>query len=136
MSQVITTVREQKGSYVQDIQIGPHQWLADLPEDEGGQNKGPDPMEILAAALGACTSMTLRMYASRKQMQLTQISVTLWMDKIEVDGKQQTRLNRELHLEGTLNDAEQQRLLEIANKCPVAKTLSQGMTIATVLAPG
>ena len=114
-------VRTKQGKFQQTVAIGPHTFVADEPSESGGDDAGPAPHEILLAALGTCTSMTLKMYAERKGMKLERVHVHLAMDKHEGD---RTVLKRTVRLEGNLSAEERARLLEIAAKCPVHKTLS------------
>lgn len=86
------------------------------------------------AGLGACTSMTLRMYAERKGLALTRISVALSHEKIEVDGVSRDRIIRDITLDGDLTDEQRQRLLEIANKCPVHRALAHSLILDCALA--
>jgi len=129
----ITVEENGLGRYQQTIQVGAHQLLADEPADMGGGDAGPAPYDFLLAALGACTSITLRMYAERKALPLTRISVALRHEKIEIDGKAIDRIEREITLEGDLSDELRTRMLEIAEKCPVYRTLSSQMQIDSVV---
>ncbi len=129
----VTVEENGQGRYQQTIQTGAHWLIADEPADLGGNDAGPSPYDFLLAALGACTSMTLRMYAERKSLPLTRISVALRHEKIEVDGKQVDRIERNISLEGDLDDDVRTRLLEIANKCPVHRTLSGQIRIDSAL---
>ncbi|MGI9102407.1 MAG: OsmC family protein [Terriglobales bacterium] len=125
----------------QAISIGPHQFQADEPVSAGGGDTGPNPYELLLAALGACTSMTLRMYANRKQWALAGVQVRLSHNKIhaqdcmdcETKAGMIDQIEREITLEGDLSDEQRQRLLEIANKCPVHRTLTSEIHIQTRL---
>jgi len=123
-----------KGRYQQAVTAGQHQLIADEPESMGGADAGPAPFDFVMAGLGACTSMTLRMYAERKGLALTGISVSLSHDKIEVDGVMRDRISRLITLEGELRPEQRQRLLEIANKCPVHRLLSQSVHLECALA--
>lgn len=123
-----------KGRYQQAVTTGQHQLIADEPASMGGGDAGPDPFAYVMAGLGACTSITLRMYAERKGLALTQISVVISHDKIEVDGARRDRFNRLITLEGELSDEQRKRMLEIANKCPVHRLLSQSALIESALA--
>jgi putative redox protein len=114
-------VRTKQGKFQQTVAIGPHAFVADEPTESGGDDAGPAPHEILLSALGACTSMTLKMYAERKGMKLDRVHVHLEMQKLEGE---RTVLKRTVRLEGTLSADERTRLLEIAAKCPVHKTLA------------
>ncbi|MEQ9574826.1 MAG: OsmC family protein, partial [Rhodospirillales bacterium] len=104
---------------------------ADEPKDAGGTDTGPGPYDFLLTALGACTAMTVRMYADLKGLPLDKVRVTLKHDKVHAedcsecetkDGKLD-RIVRDLHFEGDLSDEQKAKLLEIADKCPVHKTL-------------
>ena len=128
--------------FLQDIQSGPHHHiLADEPATYGGTNRGLTPYGLLAAGLGACTSMTIRMYARRKKWPLTHISVDVTHDKVHAQDagtETSTRIDsfqRVIHLEGALDAEQREKLLEIADKCPVHRTLEAGAHISTVLAP-
>ena len=125
MSVAVVVSENGQGRYQQEIRTGQHILLADEPESLGGNDAGPAPFDFLMAGLGACTSMTLRMYAERKNFALTGIHVALSHEKIEVDGVKRDRITRQITLNGDLSPAERQRLLEIANKCPVHRALSQ-----------
>lgn len=126
--------------FLQDIQNGPwHHAVADEPEAYGGTNRGMSPYGFLAAGLGACTSMTIRMYARRKGWPLTHVRVDVTHDKVHAQdaGQPSTkvdRFTREIMLEGDLDADQRARLMEIADKCPVHQTLERSSTITTVLA--
>ena len=128
--------------FAQAIAVGPHRLRADEPPRVGGGDTGPTPYGLLLAGLGACTSMTLRMYANRKSLPLERVVVRLRHDKIHAedceacetkDGKID-RIERVIELTGDLDDATRQRLLEIADKCPVHRTLESENLIVTELA--
>lgn len=123
------------GPYQQDIRIGRHQFVADEPVTIGGGDAGPAPYDLLMAALGACTSMTLRMYAERRSLALRQVTVEVRHEKISVEGQpaKVDRFARRIVLDGDLTEEQRQKLLEIANKCPVHRTLSSGSLIETEL---
>lgn len=133
MSEVVVT-ENGLGRYQLGITAGQHRLIADEPESLGGADAGPAPFDFVMAGLGACTTITLRMYAERKGMALRQVHVALRHDKVDVDGVRRDRITRSLTLDGDLNEAERQRLLEIANKCPVHKALSQSMLLDCALA--
>lgn len=125
----------------QEITIGPHRLVADEPLAVGGTDKGPGPYDLLIAALGTCTSMTISLYARRKQWPLEAVTVRLRHSKIYAvdcencetkDGKLD-RIEREVELHGALNEEQRARLLDIANKCPVHKTLTSEIDIRTRL---
>ncbi len=125
--------------YSQKISVGSHVLHADEPGDSGGKDCGPNPYELLLAALGACTSMTVRMYAERKQWPLKSVEVRLAHSKIyaeecatcETKEGMLDRIEREIALFGDLSDEQQQRLLEIAERCPVHRTLVSEVQICT-----
>lgn len=125
--------------FLQDVNAGPlHHTLADEPEAYGGTNRGMTPYGFLSAGLGACTSMTIRMYARRKGWPLDHVSVDVSHDKVHAQDAEQPKVKidqfrREIRLEGDLDEAQRQRLLEIADKCPVHRTLEAGARVETVL---
>ena len=133
MSGVVLVAENGLGRYQQSVTAGEHRLIADEPASMGGGDAGPAPFDFVMAGLGACTSMTLRMYAERKGLALTRVSVALSHEKVEIDGVTRDRINRSITLEGELSDDQRQRLLEIANKCPVHRALSQSMVLACEL---
>jgi putative redox protein len=134
-------VRETRdGKFQQSVTSGPHRMIADEPIAVGGQDSGPGPYDFLLAGLGACTSMTMRMYADRKSLPLDRVTVTLQHSKIHANdcAECETRegmldqIDRVIAIEGAALDAEQrQRLMEIADKCPVHRTLKSEIRIVT-----
>jgi putative redox protein len=134
---VSVTVEESgNGPYAQFVTAGRHVLGADEPEALGGRDTGPSPYEYLLAGLGACTAMTLRMYAERKRWALRKTSVELRHEKIPAPegGGRIDRFVRLIRLEGELDDQQRQRLLEIADRCPVSQTLHRGSIVETRLA--
>jgi putative redox protein len=111
------------------VSIGPHTLAADEMPKEGGADAGPSPHEFLLAGLGACTAITLQMYAGRKGWKLTKVDVTVTAEHVEGA----FLMRRELVLEGDLDDTQRARLKEIAEKCPVHKTLTGTVLIETTL---
>lgn len=125
--------------FLQDVQSGPHHMLADEPAKFGGTNKGLTPYGFVSAGLGACTSMTIRMYARRKGWPLTSVSVDIMHAKEHAadaaePGAKVDHFDRVIHLEGDLSTEQRERLLEIADKCPVHRTLERASTVKTILA--
>jgi putative redox protein len=123
------------GPYQRTVHVGRHTLVADEPVSLGGNDAGPEPMDFLLASLGACTSITLRMYAERKQLPLTGIRVALLHDKVDSEkhGKVD-RIVRTITLEGELTAAQRAGLLAIANKCPMYRTLQSDLRIDSSLA--
>lgn len=123
------TTHRGAGPLQQVIEIGPHQVLTDAPVESGGEGSGPAPHDLLAAALAACTTLTVNLYARRKGWKLDEVLVT-------VDHGQEGAaygFQRSIRLVGDLGVEERERLLDIANKCPVHKTLSGQIAIRTEL---
>ena len=130
-----------EGRFAQLVAAGRHRLRADEPAAAGGDDSGPGPYDLLLASLGACTSMTLRMYAEQKKWPLAGVTVDLKHDKVhaadcadcETREGRIDRIERVLTLEGDLDEAQRARLLEIANKCPVHRTLHSEVWIPTTL---
>lgn len=136
MNERVVTVSESgNGPYGEFITAGHHVFGADESETVGGRDTGPDPYEILLSALGACTAMTLRMYATRHEWPVEHIEVRLRHVRRAVgqDGPHD-RFERVIELKGNLSDEQRARLLEIADRCPVSQTLQRPSEIATSLA--
>lgn len=138
----VTVTETREGIFTQDISTGPHHLRADEPVAAGGNDSGFTPYELLLASLGACTSMTLRMYANQKKWPLEQVAVQLRHDKMhakdcaecETREGRIDRIEREIHLTGNLDDSQRARLMEIADKCPVHRTLHSEVLVKTRLA--
>ena len=130
MAQV--TVRSVGAKLEQEISIGDHRITADEPVDVGGEDKGPGPHQLLLAALGTCTSMTVLMYARRKQWPLRAVTVRLDLEGKDSPEGRVTDIRREVVFDGPeLAPDQRARLIDIANKCPVHKTLTGKINIAT-----
>jgi putative redox protein len=117
--------------YKTTLKTDNHLLIADEPISEGGTDLGFTPDELLLSALGACTAITLRMYADRKGWQLTDVKVNLNIERNKE--KQTTAMTREIQLIGNLSEEERKRLLQIANACPVHKTLTNPIEITTTV---
>ncbi len=130
-----------EGPFLTQILAGHHHLLADEPLEVGGQDLGPSPYELLTAGLGACTAMTIKMYTDRKKWKLDEVVVHLNFDNdyledcenCEKEERKIGRFERIIEIKGDLDDQQKERVLSIANKCPVHKTLEQGVTIETRL---
>jgi len=117
-------------NYTVSLVAGHHTLTADEGAAAGGQDAGASPHELLCAALGACTAITLRMYAQRKEWPLRAVHVDLLM---KVEGKEPRTITRRLRLTGELDEAQRARLADVAERTPVTLTLKQGATITTIL---
>lgn len=131
----VTVIESGHGPYGQFVTAGRHVLGADEPESLGGRDTGPDPYELVLAGLGACTAMTIRMYAERKKIPVARIEVRLRHAQRASAGQGlHDKLERVIRLDGDLTPEQRQTLLEIAEKCPVSKTLRQGADILSSLA--
>jgi putative redox protein len=125
--------------FVQKISVGPHVFQGDEPSENGGKDAGPDPFELVLAALGACASITVQMYADRKQWPLEGVHVILSYAKVPAEDRadSDTKLGAVagiemgLSFDGDLSEEQQRRLLEIAGKCPIHRLLSSPVPIQT-----
>jgi putative redox protein len=138
----VVIVRGAATGFAQEIIAGPHQFVGDEPTSVGGTDTGPTPYDLLLAGLGSCTSMTIAMYARRKQWPLRTLAVRLRHSRVHAEdcAECDTRtgtiglIERDIELEGALDEEQRTRLLEIANRCPVHLTLTTQMHITTKLA--
>jgi putative redox protein len=133
-------VQETRNSkFQQTVSVGPHRLVADEPVAAGGEDTGPGPYDYLLAGLGACTSMTMRLYADRKSLPLDRVTVTLKHSKIyakdceecETRDGMLDQIDRVIAMEGTLDADQRKRLMEIADKCPVHRTLTSEIRIVS-----
>ena len=118
-----------QGPLQQKLTVGDLHFLSDAEVSKGGSGTGPSPHEYLGAALAACTSMTLKMYAGRKEMKLDNAIVTVDIERID----DVETFSRDIQLQGNLSAEEKERLLEIAHKCPIHKALAGQIQIKTQL---
>ncbi len=139
MSEVVTS--GPATGFAQTVEIGPHRFPADEPIDKGGTDTGATPYDLLAAALGTCTSMTLGYYARREHIPLESVTVHVRHSKVHAvdcescdttEGRID-RLDREIELTGALSEAQRADLLRIADRCPVHRTLTSKIDIQTRL---
>ncbi len=138
---VVTVSEAGPGQFAEVVRAGRHVLSADEPFAAGGTDTGPGPYEYLVAALGTCTTMTLRMYVKRKNWPVGRITVKVAHDRIHAEdcGDCETkdtrldRMTRTIRFEGDLDDDQRRKLLEIADKCPVHRTLTSEIRIVTAL---
>jgi putative redox protein len=136
------SVRSTEHPFQQRIEVGPHEFDADEPIADGGADAGPNPYDLLLAALGACTAMTLKMYARRRSLPLSSVAVELTHERLHVEDcaeceggtRRVERIDRKITLAGALDDAQRAKLLAIADRCPVHQTLVGRMEIHTTIA--
>ena len=130
-----------RGSFRNEVQAGPHTWVLDEPASAGGGGEGPTPYDMLAAALGGCTSMTLHFFAKREKIPLEGVEVVVKHDREHAADCADCltksgyihRFRVEIRLEGSLTEGDRQKLLDVARRCPVVKTLSAEIKIDEVL---
>jgi uncharacterized OsmC-like protein len=130
---------------VVEIRNGRHLWYADEPLAQGGTDQGPDPYELLLGALGACTCITLAAYARRKGIQLDSVSANFHYEKVHSDDCQDCETDEvgwldhvraEIFIEGSFTEEQRTRLMEVAVRCPVHKTLAHGITFTDHVVAG
>jgi putative redox protein len=136
---LVTVAEAHIGRFAQSITAGRHHLRADEPAAVGGDDSGPGPYDLLLGALGACTAMTLRMYADHKKLALRHVAVQLKHDRIyaqdcadcETKEGKVDRIERVIDLQGDLDAEQRARLMQIANRCPVHRTLQSEISIET-----
>jgi putative redox protein len=136
----VTVTEAGSGTYTQQITLGHHRLVSDEPRPIG-DDAGPTPYDLVLAGLGACTSMTLRMYANRKGWPLDEVRVTLRHSRIHAEDCAHCEtakgwighIDRDIELVGALDDSQRQRLAQIADQCPVHQTLTSEIDIATTV---
>jgi putative redox protein len=134
-------VRGAAGGFAQEITAGSHHLRADEPLSSGGTETGPTPYDLLLAALGSCTSMTIALYARRKQWPLNSVTIRLRHSRVhaedcaacETHDAKLTVIDRDIELDGPLDESQRARLLAIANRCPVHLTLGSRIDVKTRL---
>ena len=132
MPEIVTASERPGGTYTNDIKTSRHHLYADEPVNLGSADLGPAPFEYLCAGLGACTSITLRMYADRKKWPVTHIAVDVSHTReTHSDGIMRDVFTRDITLKGDLDEGQRARMIEIANKCPVHRTLEAGSDVLT-----
>lgn len=127
----LVTVRTGESAFRTAVEVRGHELVADEPEAAGGEDAGPTPYDLVCAALGSCTTITVRMYANRKDWPLRSVSARVGHARVP-SGEGERARDRflvELMLEGDLSDAQRARLLEIGGRCPVHRTLAAGSVV-------
>jgi putative redox protein len=119
--------------YVVKLSDGTHEWLGDEPLESGGGNRGPTPHQLVLSGLGACTAITLRMYAARKGWALADVTVELQLNPDGVPSGGGAEIRRRITLRGELTAEQRERLMQVANACPVARTLGGEIHTTTSL---
>jgi len=135
MTQVLVSSTAEKGMQ-HDISAGAHKFISDANPEAGGTDGGPNPHELMLAALGACTSMTLRVFAKRRGWNIDTVNVKLNEESIEDPnnaGKKMSKITRDIEVKGDLTQEQMDTLKSIADKCPIHKLLTESKQIITSL---
>lgn len=131
-----TTVEIGKDKYRTEVRASGHTVIADEPVAVGGKDEGMNPNEFLLASLGTCTAMTLRMYADRKSWPVDSICVDLTMDIVKGNEQQTTYIKRHIKIDGDIDDDQRQRMLQIADSCPLHRVMTNPIVISSNLILG
>ena len=135
MTEVLVSNKSEDGMQ-HAISAGQHKWVSDATEDVGGHETGPNPHELLLAALGSCTSMTLKVFSQRRGWKLDEVRVKLNEETIEdpnTPGKKMSKITRDIEVKGDLTQEQRDTLKSIADKCPIHKILTESKQIITQL---
>ena len=127
------TVSIGKENYTTKVEMPNHQLIADEPEELGGKDLGPSPFELLSSALGTCTAITMKMYADRKGWPIDEIKIHLTLAQEKEGIVMHSNFNQKIEITGDLDEKQRARMLLIASKCPVHKTLKGEVKIETTL---
>ncbi len=125
-----------KDHYSTEIRAGNHTIKSDEPVELGGEDKGMNPNELLLASLGSCTAITLRMYADRKEWPVDRILVDLKMDIVKGNQAQTTYIKKHITILGNITEEQKQRMLQIADSCPLHRIMTNPIVISSNLIPG
>ncbi len=135
MTEVMVSSKADKGLQ-HEIKAGSHEWISDAGKEVGGQETGPNPHELMLAALGSCTSMTMKLFAQRRGWKIDEVTIKLNEDSIEDPnnpGKKIAKITRDIQVKGDLNEEQLSTLKNIADKCPIHKLLVESKQILTNL---
>ncbi len=124
-----------KDKYTTEIRAGKHTIISDEPIELGGKDKGPNPNELFLASLGSCTAITLRMYADRKEWLVESIQVDLKMDIVKNEGTQTSYIKKHITIKGDISEEQKQRMLKIADSCPLHRIMTNPIVISSNLIP-
>ena len=130
----VTVKASSDQKYTQSIEAGPYNFVADIDQSMGGEEKGPNPHQLMLSSLGACTSITVQMYAKRKGWNLDKVTIDLKEDKVadpENPSRTMPKITREITLNGNLTEEQVTELTRIADKCPIHKLMTGPKEIAT-----
>lgn len=132
-SEILVVTETGRGKYQVEARVGDTAFLVDEPASVGGLGAGPNPYNLLSAALGSCTAMTIRLYANRKSWPLERVRVAVRHSRASLAANDV--FEADITLEGALDDAQRARLMEIGERCPVHQTLARGSQVHNVLQP-